>query len=130
METTLRIQAVTIILKVIRPLVEIDLINVPESQLIAVNLRHLAEKGTLQPAILPKLVTQEEAAEILCLGWSNFKRIEKEGRFPFRRKMIGTAVRYRNTDLYAFIASSTDIASEVNMTSEIPAQPASNTARN
>ena len=73
METTLRIQAVNIIMKVIRPLVEIDLVSVPESQLIAANLRHLAEKGTLMPVIPPKLVTQEEAAAMLGIGLSNFK---------------------------------------------------------
>lgn len=106
---TLRLQTVNIVAKLLRPLVEIDLITVPESQLIAANLRYLAEKGTLQPAILPKLVTQEEAGEMLGIGLSNFKRLEKEGKFSFKRRTVGgTAVRYRNTDIYAYIAASDD----------------------
>lgn len=122
METTLRIQAVNIIIKMIRPLVEIDLITVPESQLIAANLRHLAEKGTLMPAIPPKLVTQEEAAEMLGIGLSNFKRIEKEGKFSFKRRTVGgTAVRYRNTDIFAYIAANDDQPTET--ASELPTRP-------
>jgi hypothetical protein len=110
METTLRIQAVNIIMKVIRPLVEIDLVSVPESQLIAANLRHLAEKGTLMPVIPPKLVTQEEAAAMLGIGLSNFKKLEKEGKFSFKRRTVGgTAVRYRNTDVFAYIAANDDL---------------------
>jgi hypothetical protein len=114
METTLRIQTVNIIAKLLKPLVEIDLITVPESQLVVANLRHLAEKGTLQPAILPKLLTQEEAGELLGIGLSNFKRLEKEGKFSFKRRTVGgTAVRYRNTDIFAYIATNDDNSENV-----------------
>lgn len=110
METSLRIQTVNIIAKLLRPLVEIDLITVPESQLIVANLRHLAEKGTLQPAITPRLLTQEEAGELLGIGLSNFKRLEKEGKFSFKRRTVGgTAVRYRNTDIFLYIAANDDL---------------------
>jgi hypothetical protein len=110
METTLRIQTVNIVAKLLRPLVEIDLITVPESQFIIANLRHLAEKGCLMPVIPPKLVTQEEAAEMLGIGLSNFKKLEKEGKFSFKRRTVGgTAVRYRNTDVFNYIAGSDDL---------------------
>jgi hypothetical protein len=110
METTLRIHTVNIVAKLLRPLVEIDLITVPESQFIVANLRHLAEKGNLQPAILPKLVTQDEAAEMLGIGLSNFKKLEKEGKLSFKRRTVGgTAVRYRNTDVFNYIAGTDDL---------------------
>ena len=54
---------------------------------IIVNLKHLAEKGSLFPCVVPKLVNQREAA----------------GLFPFRRKMVGASVRYRNLDIVKFI---------------------------
>lgn len=111
METRIRIQTVNIVAKLLRPLVEIDIITVPESQEIVANLRHLAEKGTIQPAITPRLLTQEQAGELLGIGLSNFKRLEKEGKFSFKRRTVGgTAVRYRNTDIFAYIAANDDLS--------------------
>jgi predicted DNA-binding transcriptional regulator AlpA len=123
METAIRIQTDNIVAKLLRPLVEIDLITVPESQEIVANLRHLAEKGTLMPVIPPKLVTQDEAAEMLGIGLSNFKKLEKEGKFSFKRRTVGgTAVRYRNTDIFAYIAANDDLPANPEPGSQ-PAQP-------
>ena len=47
----------------------------------------------------------KEAASMLGIGLSNFKKLESEGRFPFKRKMVGSSVRYRNTDVYQFICA-------------------------
>jgi predicted DNA-binding transcriptional regulator AlpA len=86
-----------------RPLVDEGIILVSEEQAINSNLKHLSAKGTLMPSITPKLIDQKEAAEMLGLGFSNFKKLEKEGAFPFTRKMVGSAVRYRNTDIVKYI---------------------------
>ena len=63
------------------------------------------EHGTLKPAIVPKLIDQKSAAELLGIGLSNFKRLEAEGAFSFKRKMVGSSVRYRNTDVIDYIYS-------------------------
>ena len=43
---------------------------------------------------------------MLGISHSNFKKLEAEGAFPFKRKMVGSAVRYRNTDVIDYIISS------------------------
>ena len=55
------------------------------------------------PPITPKLIDQREAAEMLGLGLSNFKKLEKENAFPFKRRMVGSSVRYRNLDVLRYI---------------------------
>ena len=70
---------------------------------IIVNLKHLAEKGSLVPCVVPKLVNQREAADMLSISLANFKKMERAGLFPFRRKMVGASVRYRNLDIVKFI---------------------------
>jgi predicted DNA-binding transcriptional regulator AlpA len=86
-----------------KPLVEEGVILVSEEQTIHANLKHLANKGRLMPPVVPKLVNQREAAEMLGLGYSNFKKLEKENVFPFCRLMVGSSVRYRNTDIIEYI---------------------------
>jgi len=101
----LRPRTVKIISQLLKPLVEEGVIYVAEEEIIHSNLKHLSEKGELFPIITPKLVTQEEAANMLSIGLSNFKKLEKENYFPFTRRMVGTSVRYRNLDILKFILS-------------------------
>lgn len=101
--STLRPKTAKLILRLIRPLTEEGVILVSEENEIKANLKHLADKGELPPAITPKLIDQREAADMLGLGHSNFKKLEKEGVFPFERKMVGSSVRYRNTDIIKYI---------------------------
>jgi hypothetical protein len=98
-------QTVTLIGKLLHPLTESALIPFPEYREIIAQLKHLAEHGQIRPLITPRLITQEEAAQLLGIGLSNFKKLEKEGAFPFRRRMLGGGVRYRNTDVIDFIQS-------------------------
>jgi predicted DNA-binding transcriptional regulator AlpA len=86
-----------------KPLVEEGIILVSEEQIVISNLRNLANKGRLMPPVVPKLVSQREAAEMLGLGYSNFKKLEKEETFPFHRRMVGSSVRYRNIDTVEYI---------------------------
>jgi len=101
--TTLRQRTVKLIGRIIKPLVDEGLIFVSEEQKIISNLKHLANKGELMPVIIPKLIDQKEAAEMLGLGYSNFKKLERENAFPFSRRMVGSSVRYRNTDIIEYI---------------------------
>jgi len=51
------------------------------------NLKHLAAQGTLMPPINPRLISQEEAAEMIGVSYSNFKKLEREGKLSFKRRM-------------------------------------------
>ena len=41
-------------------------------------------------------------------GIISLPEYKREGYFPFKRKMVGTSVRYRNTDLTRYILSHDD----------------------
>ena len=99
----IRLKTVKLISRFIKPLQEEGFIAVPEMNEILSQLKHLAEKGTTIPPIVPKLIDQSEAAGMLGVGLSNFKKLEKEGAFSFQRKMVGSAVRYRNIDVVKFL---------------------------
>jgi hypothetical protein len=102
---SIRPRTVKLLAKFIKPLTEEGIVSKMEEIEILSNLKQLAEKGSLKPAIAPKLIHQKEAAEMLGIGLSNFKKLETEGVFIFKRRMIGSAVRYRNTDIINFIMS-------------------------
>ena len=67
------------------------------------NLRNLAQKGELLPDVIPKLIEQRDAAQMLGISFAHFRNLEREGFFPFKRRMVGTAVRYYNTDIQKYI---------------------------
>jgi hypothetical protein len=100
---TIRPRTVSLISKLIRPLIHEGIITVNEGIEITANLRHLATKGTLLPPLPPKLLTQSEAADMLNIGLSNFKKMERDDAFPFSRKMVGSSVRFLNLDVLRFI---------------------------
>ena len=101
--SAIRPATVKLLSKLMNPLADAGLIYVPEMNEIVAQLRHLAVKGRPMPPIVPKLLTQEEAGDMLGISYSNFKKLEKEGHFPFKRKMVGTSVRFRNLDLLEFM---------------------------
>lgn len=96
---------VRMIKRVMRPIAEEGIIPLAEYNEAISQLTSLAEHGKPKPVILPHLVDMKEAANILGIGLSNFKKLEGEGVFPFSRKMVGSSVRYRNTDLYEYLLS-------------------------
>ena len=51
----------------------------------------------------PKLLKPQEAAQMLGVSYSQFRNLERDGNFPFQRKMVGTSVRYFNTDIIKYI---------------------------
>ena len=77
------------------------------NNLIMKTLRAVAKKGDVKDPDVPlRLVDGREAAEILGISYSQFRALEAEGVFPFRRKMLGKkTVRYRLTDINNFILS-------------------------
>jgi predicted DNA-binding transcriptional regulator AlpA len=94
---------VKLIGRLLTPIVERGVISQPEFNELMANLRHLSQKGELIPDVLPKLIDQKEAAELLGVSFSHFRNLERVGTFPFKRRMVGTAVRYRNTDVIQYL---------------------------
>ena len=109
MNHTITLNTVRYFKRIMRPLAEDGIIPLPEYHEAISQLTSLAEHGTLKPAVIPKLIDQRESAEMLGIGLSNFKKLESEGAFPFKRKMVGSSVRYRNTDLIDYIISSEEV---------------------
>ena len=63
----------------------------------------IAAKGDPLPVVVPKLITMDEAAQMLGISLANFKK--QEPYLPFKRKYVGHGIRYRNTDIIKFILS-------------------------
>ena len=105
MNTLIRPNTVKLISKLLAPWTDEGIISVAEQKEILSQLKHLAEKGENKPSIMPRLIDQKEAAGMLGIGISNFKKLEKENYFPFKRRMVGSAVRYRNTDIIDYVLS-------------------------
>ncbi len=118
MKNSIRIQTVSMIAKLLHPLAENGVLSLPEEREIIAQLRNLAKTGETIPEVLPKLIGQPEAAEMLGLSLANFKKLERSDFFPFRRKMIGTSVRYRNTDIVKFVLSEESLESAESKTKE------------
>ena len=104
-DVKITMETVRMFKRIMRPVAEEGIIPLPEFNEVISQLTSLAEHGNPKPVIIPRLIDMKEASEILGIGLSNFKRLEAEGAFPFRRKMVGSSVRYRNTDLYEFLLS-------------------------
>ena len=104
-DVTISLETVRMFKRIMRPVAEEGIIPLPEFNEAISQLTSLAEHGKPKPVIIPRLVDMKEASEILGIGLSNFKKLEGENAFPFKRKMVGTSVRYRNTDLYEFLLS-------------------------
>ena len=105
MNETISMETVRMFRRIMRPVAETGVIPLAEFNECISQLTSLVEHGTLKPAIVPKLIDQKSAAELLGIGLSNFKRLEAEGAFSFKRKMVGSSVRYRNTDVIDYIYS-------------------------
>ena len=103
--TKISMETVRMIKRNMRPVAETGVIPLAELNECISQLNSLAEHGKPKPVIIPRLLDMKEAAELLGIGLSNFKKLESEGAFPFKRKMVGSSVRYRNTDLYEFLQS-------------------------
>ena len=100
-----RMKTVKLISNMLRPWLDEGVVYHREASIIISNLKSLAQKGCLAPDVEPKLLTQQEAADMLNIALSNFKKLEQQGVFPFKRKMVHSAVRYRNTDVIAYMMS-------------------------
>jgi len=101
---SVRPATVRLVTRLIAPLLDSGLVTNTEYDAIYQNLAYLAKKGEQMPTIPPRLITGPEAAEILGISFSQFRTLEREGAFPFKRRIIGGRnVRYRNADIFAYM---------------------------
>lgn len=86
---------------------DVGALTVGEYNIVMKALKDIAKKGeTKEPDVPLRLIDGREAADLLNLSYSQFRALEAEGIFPFRRKMLGKkTVRYRITDINNFILS-------------------------
>lgn len=112
MQATIRPRTVKLIARILRPLTDEGIIYVKELNEILANLKSLSIRGVLMPTVEPKLIDQRQAAEMIGISYASFKAIERAGEFPFNRRMVGSSVRYRNTDILSFIMVTDDSARE------------------
>ena len=110
---------VRLIGRLLLPLAESGTISVPEMNEVMSNLRHLAQKGEMLPDVVPKLIDQKEAAEMLGVSFAHFRNLERDGVFPFKRRKVGTAVRYYNIDVYKYILT---LSEDEQNKSQLPAE--------
>jgi excisionase family DNA binding protein len=101
----IRPKTVKLIGILLRPWVEEGIVSTAEVRELISNLKHLSERGILIPPVQPRLLCQEEAAAMLGISKSNFRKMDSEGKLPINRRMVGTSVRYRSTDIMQFILS-------------------------
>jgi len=112
----LRPKTVSLINNLLQPWIKEGVIARIEANFIISNLKNLVKRNELQPIIPPKLLNQQEVSDMLSLGLSNFKKLEKQGIFPFKRKLLGGSVRYCNLDVFDFVKANqddTDVAEDV-----------------
>ena len=83
------------------------LISSDEMESLIANIRQLQKNGTMLQEIPPRLISMEEAAELLGISLGMFKKSEKNGEFPFHRRQIGTSVRFLNLDVIRFMLNDT-----------------------
>jgi excisionase family DNA binding protein len=95
---------VRLVCRLLTVLIDSGTVSQSEYDVIRRNLNSLAKTGELALPIEPKLLTPQEVAELLAISYSQFRALEKENVFPFKRVMIGSkTVRYRNSDVIRYI---------------------------
>lgn len=105
--TTLRMSVVRWLGRHLAIDVDLGALTAAEYNLIMKTLRSVAKNGEVKaPDVPPRLIDGKEAAEILGISYSQFRALETEGFFPFRRKMLGKkTTRYRINDIASFVLS-------------------------
>lgn len=102
----LRPQTARLTCRLLAPLLDSGVVTADEFSIIKRNLDALAKTGELAPAVPHKLITPQEAAELLSISYSQFRQLESEKKFDkyFKRRMVGDrTVRYYLPDIVAYI---------------------------
>ena len=99
-----RESTVKLLRRVISPWMEMGIVSRDEFDALFSYLSSLAKTGMEPPEVKPKLISGQEAAEMLSISYSQFRQLAKEGAFPFTRRMVGgKTVRYFLPDIVAYM---------------------------
>ncbi len=82
---------------------DVGVLTVSEFEQIMQALKSLAKNGTPSEPVKPKMLTVENVADLLGISKSQLRALEAEGKLPFRRRKIGSSVRYLNTEVLDYM---------------------------
>lgn len=77
----LRAETVKLIRRLLSPLMDYGLVSNREYDTIVTSLSYIVKHGTPMPAVVPRLISTQEAAEMLGISSSQFRALER-GRIP------------------------------------------------
>ena len=98
-----RPKTINLLARIIKPFVEEGIIAQPEANQIIATLKANL-KGENMNEIAPKFLTQQEVADMLGIAFSNFRKLEAQGVFPFHRRLIGNgSIRYLNREIIEYM---------------------------
>ena len=98
-----RPKTINLLARIMKPFVEEGIIAQPEANQIIATLKANL-KGENWNEIAPKFLTQQEVAEMLGIAFSNFRKLEAQGVFPFHRRQIGNgSIRYLNREIIQYL---------------------------
>ena len=101
-QNSIRPATARLVTRLLAPLLDSGTVTPGEFDQIAAAMKALSHANA--PPTPLKLITGQEAAEQLGISFSQFRSLEKEGAFPFSRKMVGNkTVRYRNLDIIRYM---------------------------
>ena len=107
-QTYFRPATAKLVARLLAPLLDSGTITPGEYDSITDALKTMSKTSSATPPL--KLITAQEAADLLGISFSQFRALEKEGVFPFSRKMVGNkTVRYRNLDIFRFMMSNGEV---------------------
>lgn len=113
--THLRPDTVRLLSQIVKPLTASGLVTCAEFDTIFSSLNHLAKHGEPKQQIVPKFLTPQEVAELLAISYSQFRSLEKEGIFPFKRRLVGSKnVRYLNTEVFNYMLNNDEVVYQKN----------------
>lgn len=100
--------------------VELDngILTAGEYNLIMRTLRDLSKHGISTPPEKPRLLKIDEVASMLAISKSQFRALEAEGKFSFKRRMVGSSVRYLNLDVIRHITCDVERVDENDIAEE------------
>jgi len=98
-----RESTVKLLRRVISPWMEEGIVSRDEFNAIFTYCSALAKSGAGPPEVKPKFIRGPEAAELLAISYAEFRKLEAEGVFPFKRRVFGKNVRYYFPDIVEFM---------------------------
>ena len=117
-QTIIRPKTIHLLSRIMKPFIEEGIIGQTEANIIISNLKSIAEKGYPLKEVQPKLLSQQEVADMLGIAFSNFRKLEAQNVFPFKRRMVGGSVKFCNIDVYNYIIGTSRASEDIDLAFE------------